>query len=299
MKSVLLLFIDGLGIGARGLHNPLSTLDAGCAAPLAHFTGDAQKSDVMLEGVCIPTDATLGCEGRPQSASGQTTILTGLNIPQILGYHKTGFPNQAMRDLLLEHSIFRQLQNLHIAPNAFINAYPPKFFAVRPRWVAATTVAVEAAGMPFRTFEDLKNYDALTHDFTNEILQENYTDIPRFNRKQAAQIIANIAGENRFTLYEYFLTDRAGHAQDHMQAERILAALAALVREVLTLVNLKETTVIITSDHGNIEDLSIRTHTRNYVPTLAWGVGRETVRRKVKDLTDITPTIIELLKEDL
>ena len=92
-SKVLLFFIDGLGIGERGADNPLSQI-AG-VEPLAHFINET--SDVIFDGVLIPTDPRLGIEGRPQSASGQTTILTGINAPQHLGYHKQGFPNQILQ----------------------------------------------------------------------------------------------------------------------------------------------------------------------------------------------------------
>ena len=67
--SVLLFFIDGLGIGKRGPHNPLDHLNA---LPLAVFQNE--EPDRFLNGIVVPTDACLGVEGRPQSASGQTTI---------------------------------------------------------------------------------------------------------------------------------------------------------------------------------------------------------------------------------
>jgi hypothetical protein len=71
--SVLLFFIDGLGIGRRGPHNPLDNLNA---IPLAVFQNE--EPERFLNGIVVPTDACLGVEGRPQSASGQTTILTGV-----------------------------------------------------------------------------------------------------------------------------------------------------------------------------------------------------------------------------
>ena len=91
--SVVLFFIDGLGIGTRGPHNPLDKLED--AAPLAVFQNEEPES--FYEGVVVPTDPCLGVPGRPQSASGQTTILTGVNAPAQIGYHKQGFPNQALR----------------------------------------------------------------------------------------------------------------------------------------------------------------------------------------------------------
>jgi bisphosphoglycerate-independent phosphoglycerate mutase (AlkP superfamily) len=108
-------------------------------------------------------------------------------------------------------------------------------------------------------------------------------------------VLAAIVAAHRFTLYEYFITDRVGHAQDMEGAFRVLASLARFVRAVLARVDLADTTVMLTSDHGNIEDLSIRNHTRNFVPTLIWGAGREAAHRCVRTLTDITPAIIETL----
>jgi hypothetical protein len=122
--AVLLFFIDGLGIGISSEHNPLARIEN--VEPLAHFKGEQSK--IIFDGVLIPTDARLGIEGRPQSASGQTTILTGVNAPKFLGVHKQGFPNQALRDVIAEHSIFLQLKRKNIEPNVFANAYTPKFF---------------------------------------------------------------------------------------------------------------------------------------------------------------------------
>ncbi len=141
--KVLLFFIDGLGIGERGADNPLSEIEN--IEPLAHFVGET--AEIIFDGVMIPTDPRLGIEGRPQSASGQTTILTGINAPQLLGNHKQGFPNQILRDVIAEHSIFLQLKNLQIEPNTFANAYTPKFFTEKPRWKSATTVRGGSGGM--------------------------------------------------------------------------------------------------------------------------------------------------------
>ena len=58
------------------------------------------KTKLILGGILVPTDPRLGIDGRPQSASGQTTILTGINAPGLLGYHKQGFPNAAMREII-------------------------------------------------------------------------------------------------------------------------------------------------------------------------------------------------------
>lgn len=289
--SVLLFFIDGLGIGTRGAHNPLDGLTE--AAPLALFQDE--EPEIYFDGKLVRTDACLGVEGRPQSASGQTTILTGVNAPAALGYHKQGFPNEALREIISEHSIFLQLKRARVAPNTFANAYTPMFFETRPRWVSATTVAVEAAGMSFRSLDDLQSGRAVFQDYTNQMLIERGFPTSKRTPEQAAEILASIAREHRFTLYEYFITDKTGHAQDMEAARLVLVNLARFVRHLLSQLDLKRTTVLLTSDHGNIEDLSIRNHTLNLVPTLIWGEHKETVAARVRSLADITPAIVEAL----
>jgi hypothetical protein len=289
--SVLLFFIDGLGIGKRGPFNPLDNLPG--AAPLAVFQDETPET--FLDGVVVPTDPRLGIEGRPQSASGQTTILTGVNAPAAVGYHKQGFPNQALLEIIANHSIFRQLVDAGVQPVTFANAYTSRFFNERPRWVSATTAAVEAAGLRFRTIDDVKNDNAIFMDYTNRFLIELGLDVTERSEAEAATVLARIVAENRFTLYEYFITDKVGHAQDMDKARTVLTSLALFIRELLIKLDLERTTVILTSDHGNIEDLSIRNHTLHAVPTIIWGAQREQVAARIQTLADITPAIVALL----
>jgi len=290
--SVLLFFIDGLGIGTRGPHNPLDNLEA---VPLAVFQNEEPQP--FLDGIVIPTDARLGIEGRPQSASGQTTILTGVNAPAAVGYHKQGFPNKALLEIINNHSIFKQLSQSGVKPITFANAYTSRFFDERPRWVSATTAAVEAAGMKFRTIEDLRNDAAVFMDYTNRILIERGEDVNERTEREAAVVLAKLGSQHRFTLYEYFITDKAGHSQDMALAQKVLESLALFIRELLNLVDLERTTVILTSDHGNIEDLSSRNHTLHAVPTVVWGAQRDRIAARIKTLADITPSIVALLTE--
>ena len=288
--SVLLFFIDGLGIGKRGPHNPLDHLNA---LPLAVFQNE--EPDRFLNGIVVPTDACLGIEGRPQSASGQTTILTGVNAPAAVGYHKQGFPNKALLEIIEHHSIFKQLSDAGVDPITFANAYTSRFFAERPRWVSATTAAVEAAKMKFRTILDLQTGRAVFMDYTNRILIERGEQVSERSESEAATVLAGIVAENRFSLYEYFITDKAGHAQDMELARTILTSLSLFIRELLLRIDLERTTVILTSDHGNIEDLSSRNHTLHAVPTIVWGAQREQVAARIQTLADITPAIVALL----
>jgi bisphosphoglycerate-independent phosphoglycerate mutase (AlkP superfamily) len=76
------------------------------------------------------------------------------------------------------------------------------------------------------------------------------------------------------------------------------SALAQFVRHLWSLLDLNHTTVLLTSDHGNVEDLSSRNHTLNLVPTLIWGEHRETIAARVRNLADITPAIVEALTSE-
>jgi 2,3-bisphosphoglycerate-independent phosphoglycerate mutase len=290
-SSVLLFFIDGLGIGTRGPHNPFDGLKD--AELLAIFQNE--EPVLPFDGVLATTDPRLGVEGRPQSASGQTTILTGINAPASIGYHKQGFPNRALLDIIREHSIFLQLRRAGVEPITFANTYTKLFFESRPRWISATTAAVEAAGLVFNTVDDLKAGRAVYQDFTNKLLIERGENVDVRTPEEAADVLAQIVAGHRFTLYEYFITDKTGHAQDMNGARDVLQNLARMIRRVLKNINLKTTTVMLTSDHGNIEDLSTRSHTLNSVPTIVWGAQNRSIASQISSLADITPAIVNTL----
>jgi bisphosphoglycerate-independent phosphoglycerate mutase (AlkP superfamily) len=74
-----------------------------------------------------------------------------------------------------------------------------------------------------------------------------------------------------------------------------LQNLARLIRELLVRIDLNSTSVILTSDHGNIEDLSTRNHTLNNVPTIVWGRDSNRIAAGIRTLADITPAIVETL----
>ena len=293
--SLLLFFIDGLGIGTRGAHNPLDGLKD--AAPLNCFQDEA--ADLPFGGILARTDATLGVSGRPQSASGQTTILTGINAPAALGYHKQGFPNKELLSIIREHSIFLQLKRAGVGPITFANTYTQRFFDDRPRWVSATTAAVEAAGLTFNTVTDLSAGRAVYHDFTNALLIERGEQAKLRTPEEAGAVLADVVKAHRFTLYEYFITDKIGHAQDRDAAIKVLPTLGRFIRTVLNRLDLERSPVILTSDHGNIEDLSTRNHTLNPVPAIVWGKERKRIAASIRALTDITPTIVNLLTKGI
>src|SRR5207253_9594830 len=151
-----------------------------------------EEPALPFDGVLAPTDARLGVDGRPQSASGQTTILTGVNAPATIGYHKQGFPNQALLEIIRQHSIFVQLKDAGVRPITFANTYTKRFFENRPRWVSATTAAVEAAGLRFNTVPDLIAGRAVYQDFTNAMLIERGEEVAPRTPEQAGDVLASI-----------------------------------------------------------------------------------------------------------
>ncbi|MFQ5797899.1 MAG: hypothetical protein ACE5H0_04295 [Bacteroidota bacterium] len=149
--SVCLMFLDGVGIGRREPANPYAMYSSEFFKKFL----DGGVDRIPFDGEIVATDARLGFEGLPQSATGQTTLLTGVNASQVLGRHLSGFPTPRLRRILLEHSIFLQLK--HAKKTAvFANAYSAVHFEQLGERVSATTWAVRAADIPFRWVEDLR-----------------------------------------------------------------------------------------------------------------------------------------------
>jgi phosphopentomutase len=54
--------------------------------------------------------------------------------------------------------------------------------------------------------------------------------------------------------------------------------------------------LIITSDHGNIEEKNHRQHSRNPVPTILFGRGHSTYSAWISDLADIAGVVRDFLE---
>ena len=295
---VLLVFIDGLGIGKSDSDmNPCADVNL----QILNNVEELRRSRQLPErGVMVPIDATLGVEGLPQSATGQTALLTGVNAAKILGYHKQGFPNKRLRDILGQDSVLKKVLERG-KRGAFINAFRPKFFEYKTEDIisklSVTTIANWVAGLPFFTLQDVIDGNAIYQDFTNRDLIDRGFDMPIYTPQQAGEILANVAMKYDFCLYEYFKTDHAGHSQDMKRARNEIAKLETFISTLLSNIDLDNTLVIVTSDHGNIEDLSVRTHTRNMVPAFLWGKYVEHYRKRLTSVTDVVPLILDALEQ--
>ena len=97
----LFLFLDGVGLGADNAEtNPFASLEMPNLQSLLggqHLVQNHRESISTPRSTFLSLDACLGIEGRPQSASGQATLLTGKNIPQIIGQHYGPKPNPEIR----------------------------------------------------------------------------------------------------------------------------------------------------------------------------------------------------------
>ena len=300
--AVVFVFVDGVGAGARDPdRNPLARADY----LLSRFE-DGSGAALPAGGRAVLADARLGVPGRPQSATGQTTILTGENAPRAIGRHVLGFPNAALREILLRASLFRALAASGRRA-AFANAYPvaylralgiaaegePEFAVGRRRArAAATTVAYAGAGGAFRTWADAKAGCALTHDVTGRRARALGADVPERTPEEAAEVLGRLARGHDLVLFEFFETDEAGHARSMDGAADVLARLDRLLRALVAGLG-PDDALVVASDHGNVEDLSIRNHTLAPVPVLGFGRAAPAVA-DVRDLTHLAPLVLRL-----
>jgi 2,3-bisphosphoglycerate-independent phosphoglycerate mutase len=299
--SILMVFIDGFGLGSKDAGiNPFMTADMPFMKKLLDgkfLTGADIGTGIARSGLTVkPTDATLGVAGIPQSATGQTVLFTGINAAQLAGRHVNGFPTKFLREILHRNNLFKIINRCGKRA-VFANTFTSEYFEAveRGKWRhSVTTTAALAGGCRLLMLPDLLSGQAVFQDITNEILRERGYDVPLLKPETAAGYLLNQAVRNDFTLFEYFQTDHCGHAQDWDLALILLNRLdvfLGVLAERLAELNL---TLLIVSDHGNIEDLSIKTHTFNPVPTIA--IGTEAQRfAKVSSLLDIYPIILEYL----
>lgn len=299
----LFMFVDGVGIGRR---DPATNPLAGVPSWLSFFddgTGPALPPSARFAAA----DATLGVPGRPQSATGQATIFTGQNAPAFLGRHLLGFPNAALRTFIRERSVFRRLV-ARGARVAFANAYPacvlrllglPHRPSARPEpelpprarhaRLSASTCALAAAGVPLCTLDDAWDGLALTHDFTGERARARGFDAPERTPEDCAAIAQGLLAEHDVVLVEHFLLDEAGHARDAVAAHQALAHVDRFLRAAAGGLSPQDT-LLVASDHGNVEDLTTRSHTRNRVPVLVIG-ARNAIASDVSNLCDLAPAL--------
>lgn len=307
---ILFLFLDGVGLGtndpginplAKAVMPALQGLLGGRrllldALPHPNVTFETARASLLA------LDACLGVAGVPQSATGQAALLTGQNLPAHIGYHYGPKPNPEIAAYLRNGSLFSLLRQRNYRA-ALLNAYPPRYFQAiesGKRLYSAIPLAVASAGIPLKTQADLLMGQALSADFTAEGWRTHleFADTPLLAPNQAGEALTNLAQNYDLAMFEFWLSDYAGHGQDMDQACALLETFDQVLEGLLNTWNDESGLILITSDHGNLEDLSTRRHTLNPVPALLIGglEHRRCFAEGLNDLTGIPRSILRCLK---
>lgn len=302
---LLFLFLDGIGLGENDPNkNPFARAKMPC---LKSFLGDRllTQQAAPYEGdraSLLAVDPNLGIKGLPQSATGQAVLLTGVNIPAELGYHYGPKPNPQVAQYLAGATLFSKALNAG-KKAALLNAYPPGYFGgieSGKRLYSSIPLAVTNAGIPLFTHDDYIQGRALSADFTGEGWRGflGFPDAPAYDSHTAGVKLAELAMQYDFSFFEYWASDYAGHKQDMDSAVGQLETFDGVLRGLLETWHDEDGLILLTSDHGNMENLSTRKHTPAPVPLLLFGDknDRREFQKDLRDLTGIAPAINSYLK---
>ena len=299
---ILVLFLDGIGLGEDDPKiNPFAAADTPTMRSLANGkrwlaeTGMQRNEGAIL----IPTDPRLGVPGRPQSGTGQASLLTGLNVPEIIGRHYGPKPEAKTRTIIAEHSYFKFLTESGMSAH-LLTAYPPRLLLDFARGKTLRSSIQQAAfesGVPHFTTEDIVAGKALTAEWTTDSWQShlNIEDLPTYSPWEAGQLLARLSRKYDFAFHSHWLTDRIGHRGNLERGVNALERFDEVLAGVLEEWDHDEGLVVIISDHGNMEDLSTRRHTLNDVPTVVIGKRADAFAAGFRRLTDFVPACDRML----
>ena len=293
--------MDGIGFGDD---NPETNPFAAAQMPnLVDLLGGKRlvKSAAPLEterATLLELDARLGVAGLPQSATGQAALVTGKNVPKLVGEHYGPKPNKAVAEIVRQDNLFIQLARRGYK-TCLLNAYPQRYFdgiASGYRLYSAIPLAVTSAGIALKTAEDLKAGEAFSVDFTGHGWREQlgYKDSPLMEALAAGRRLAAVTAKYDLAFFDFWVSDFVGHHQDMSGSVRLLENFDAVLGGLLAAWDDESGIIFITSDHGNMEDLETRHHTLNPVPALVIGAKRlrDQFCAGLKDLTNVTPAIL-------
>ncbi len=304
MSRVLFLFLDGVGLGPSDPEvNPL--VSARMPALEGLLQGKRMVAGVAPlwgpQATLLSIDARMGVPKTPQSATGQASLLTGRNVPLEIGGHYGPKPNPAVADILRQDNLFMQVKGRG-GTAALLNAYPPGYFQAIDsgrRLYSAIPLALTAAGFPLMTADDLQAGRALSADFTGDgwASQPSFPPAPVYSPEDSGRLMAGLAASRDLSWFDYWASDYAGHHQDAEAAVRLMESFDGVLAGLIDAWGDRRDLIVLTSDHGNMEDLSARGHTLNPVPGLL--IGPEDLRRRfaeqLVDLTGFTPAVLDII----
>lgn len=269
-----------------------------------------QKS-VAFNGMCKAVDASLGVPGLPQSATGQSSLFSGKNTPSRFGGHLAAFPDKKLRAFVFKNNILKYFQERQLR-SVFFNAYPlgsrilndKKMFGLNPdgsfigekaddlsHKISVTTVMALSIQQEFTGLEQICAGNTVYQDITNEQLLAKSPNIPVRSAAQSGKIIAQGAKNTDLLLFEFFHSDMAGHHRNMNECTKDISLLSEFTETIVSLSDLSRTTIIVSSDHGNIEDLRTGLHTENPVPLIVWGKHRDRIIT-ADSIAEITPAVM-------
>lgn len=295
----LLLFVDGVGLAPAGPDNPLATVPMPALAAALGGALTLERAGTSASGVALAAlDAALGVPGLPQSATGQTALFTGVNAPALLGRHVAAFPGPRLAEVLAGHSVLARARRTGRTAT-FANPYTPRYFeeveAGRRRHSATTLAALAAVpeGAPLRGLDELAAGRACTWDVERDHFHRWAPEVEPVTADEAGADLAALAGEHDLTLWETFMTDLAGHGRWGWTASEALRRFDGLLGG-LVAARPDDLTILLTSDHGNLEAAGSRSHTANPVPLLALGPEAGAFA-DLDRLDQVTPSLLALL----
>ncbi len=309
MERVTFIFIDGCGVGRAGPANPFFLAKS-------RFLPFWQGGMRLPDGTPLTAiDATLGIPGAPQSASGQTALFCGAAAADVEWRHRNGYPDRALRRIIMKKNLLSQLAAKGTAAR-YLNAYPaheelftsrhvriepdgrlwfsPEFPEGFKKMISVTSCMLLAGGQKPFGAKDILAGKALYQDYSNRQLNERGLALPEFSPTQAAEVLRGASRRFDFILYEYFQTDLYAHRKALEECVTLVRDLDTLIGSLLASLDKKRHTLVLTSDHGNLEDYPARGHSRNPVPLIAWGRHGARLRKRIKSISDVSPAILEL-----
>jgi bisphosphoglycerate-independent phosphoglycerate mutase (AlkP superfamily) len=151
------------------------------------------------------------------------------------------------------------------------------------------------------TAEDLQAKRALSADFTGAgwAAQPDFPPAPIYFPSEAGALLAQLSLNYHLAWFDFWPTDYAGHRGTLAQGVSLLETFDAVLNGLIEAWNDRQDLIVITSDHGNLEDLEQRGHTLNPVPALCIGPNslRREFSKQINDLTDIAPSVLRVIFE--
>lgn len=292
------IFWDGVGYGKKDpetnpffrAHLPVFQKLFHGQLPSRSFT-KFSSDDVSL----TPVNATLRVPGLPQSGTGQTSIMTGLNAARFVGKHFGPHPYSTLIPIIKEQNLFLRLQSVQ-KTFFFANGYPKKYFdyIFGPRGKVPTiALSYLSAGKTLNTHIEVQNRTAISADISGTRWKElGHPDIEPVRPVESGKLFYDLGKNVDLIFFEYFVTDFAGHSQEMPTAVEMLERMDGFIGGILEHFDREHDIVLMISDHGNIEDLSVKTHTRNPVPLIVIGKHHSYFSSRIRTIADITPTIM-------